>query len=39
MTESVLSEMYGIPVEVANLEGHRVVVARRNGQTLPVSDV
>jgi ABC-type Mn2+/Zn2+ transport system ATPase subunit len=39
MTESVLSDMYGIPVEVANINGHRVVVARRNGQTLPVSDV
>jgi ABC-type Mn2+/Zn2+ transport system ATPase subunit len=39
MSEPVLSEMYRIPVEVANLEGHRVVVARRDGQTLPVSDV
>jgi ABC-type Mn2+/Zn2+ transport system ATPase subunit len=39
MSEAVLSEMYRIPVEVANLEGHRVVVARRDGQTLPASDV
>jgi manganese/zinc/iron transport system ATP- binding protein len=39
MSELVLSEMYRIPVEVANLDGHRVVVARRDGQTLPVSDV
>jgi manganese/zinc/iron transport system ATP- binding protein len=39
MSESVLSDMYRIPVEVANINGHRVVVARRNGQTLPVSDV
>jgi ABC-type Mn2+/Zn2+ transport system ATPase subunit len=39
MSEPVLSEMYRIPVEVANINGHRVVVARRDGQTLPVSDV
>jgi manganese/zinc/iron transport system ATP- binding protein len=39
MSEAVLSEMYRIPVEVANLEGHRVVVARRDGQTLPASNV
>ena len=31
MTESVLSEMYRIPVDVDNLNGHRVVVARRDG--------
>jgi ABC-type Mn2+/Zn2+ transport system ATPase subunit len=34
MTEPVLSEMYRIPVDVDNLNGHRVVVARRDGQTL-----
>ncbi|HMI56185.1 MAG TPA: metal ABC transporter ATP-binding protein [Gemmatimonadaceae bacterium] len=39
MTVQVLSEMYRIPVDVDNLNGHRVVVARRGGQTLPVSDV
>jgi ABC-type Mn2+/Zn2+ transport system ATPase subunit len=31
MTESTLSTMYGIPVEVDSLNGHRVVVARREG--------
>jgi ABC-type Mn2+/Zn2+ transport system ATPase subunit len=39
MNESVLSDMYKIPVEVANINGHRVVVARRDGQNLPISDV
>jgi ABC-type Mn2+/Zn2+ transport system ATPase subunit len=39
MTESVLSDMYRIPVEVANLNGHRIVVARRDGQIVPVADV
>jgi ABC-type Mn2+/Zn2+ transport system ATPase subunit len=39
MSMAVLSDMYGIPVEVDNVNGHRVVVARRGGQTLPVSDV
>ena len=29
MTEGVLSEMYGIPVEVDSFEGHRIVLARR----------
>src|SRR3954470_1815006 len=29
MTEPVLSEMYGIPVEVDSFEGHRIVLARR----------
>lgn len=29
MNETVLSEMYGIPVEVSAFEGHRVVIARR----------
>jgi ABC-type cobalamin/Fe3+-siderophores transport system ATPase subunit len=39
MSESVLSDMYRIAVDVENVNGHRVVVARRDGQTLPVSDV
>jgi manganese/zinc/iron transport system ATP- binding protein len=29
MTEPVLSEMYGIPVEVDSFDGHRIVLARR----------
>ncbi|HET6765182.1 MAG TPA: metal ABC transporter ATP-binding protein [Longimicrobiaceae bacterium] len=29
MTEGVLSEMYGIPVDVDSFNGHRIVVARR----------
>ncbi len=29
MTEQALSQMYGIPVEVNSVEGHRIVVARR----------
>jgi len=29
MTEHALSQMYGIPVEVNSVEGHRIVVARR----------
>jgi len=29
MTEPVLSDMYGIPVEVDSFEGHRIVLARR----------
>jgi ABC-type Mn2+/Zn2+ transport system ATPase subunit len=29
MTERTLTEMYGIPVEVDELHGHRIVVARR----------
>jgi ABC-type cobalamin/Fe3+-siderophores transport system ATPase subunit len=33
MTQSVLTDMYGIPVEVDSLHGHRVVVARRGGIT------
>ncbi len=33
MTQSVLSGMYGIPVEVDNFNGHRIVVARRDGIT------
>jgi ABC-type cobalamin/Fe3+-siderophores transport system ATPase subunit len=33
VTQSVLSDMYGIPVEVDSFDGHRVVVARRGGIT------
>jgi ABC-type Mn2+/Zn2+ transport system ATPase subunit len=33
MTQAVLSDMYGIPVEVDSFGGHRVVVARRGGIT------
>jgi ABC-type cobalamin/Fe3+-siderophores transport system ATPase subunit len=29
MTERTLSDMYRIPVEVHNMDGHRTVVARR----------
>jgi ABC-type cobalamin/Fe3+-siderophores transport system ATPase subunit len=29
LTEETLSEMYGIPVDVDNVNGHRIVVARR----------
>jgi ABC-type Mn2+/Zn2+ transport system ATPase subunit len=31
MTQPVLSAMYGIPVEVDSFNGHRIVVARRDG--------
>lgn len=31
MTEETLSKMYGIPVEVDEVHGHRIVVARRGG--------
>jgi len=31
MTVPVLSEMYGIPVEVDSFDGHRIVLARRSG--------
>jgi len=31
MTVPVLSEMYGIPVEVDSFNGHRIVLARRFG--------
>ena len=31
MTQAVLSSMYGIPVDVDNFNGHRIVVARREG--------
>lgn len=33
MTQSVLSDMYGIPVDVDSFNGHRIVVARRDGIT------
>lgn len=33
MTQPVLSAMYGIPVEVNSFDGHRIVVARREGIT------
>ncbi|MDB4892180.1 MAG: hypothetical protein JWL61_4035 [Gemmatimonadetes bacterium] len=32
MTEETLTQMYGIPVDVDEMHGHRIVVARRNGQ-------
>jgi ABC-type Mn2+/Zn2+ transport system ATPase subunit len=31
MNEETLSAMYGIPVDVESVNGHRIVVARRNG--------
>jgi ABC-type Mn2+/Zn2+ transport system ATPase subunit len=31
MTNAVLSDMYGIPVDVDSFNGHRIVVARRDG--------
>ncbi len=31
MSSSVLSDMYGIPVDVDSINGHRIVVARRDG--------
>jgi ABC-type cobalamin/Fe3+-siderophores transport system ATPase subunit len=31
MSERTLSEMYGIPVEVDSLNGHRIVLARADG--------
>ncbi|HEU4747852.1 MAG TPA: metal ABC transporter ATP-binding protein [Gemmatimonadaceae bacterium] len=33
MTQPVLSAMYGIPVEVDSFNGHRIVVAKREGIT------
>lgn len=33
MTQSVLTDMYGIPVDVDSFNGHRIVVARREGIT------
>lgn len=33
MTEQTLTDMYGIAVDVDEMHGHRIVVARRNGQT------
>ena len=36
MTEETLTQMYGIPVEVDEMEGHRIVVARRQGNGIGV---
>lgn len=36
MTEQSLSSMYGLPVDVCSFEGHRMVLARRQGA--PASD-
>ena len=30
MTEQTLTQMYGIPVDVDEMHGHRIVVARRD---------
>ena len=38
MTEQTLTEMYRLPVEVDSFNGHRIVVARRDG-AVPDSDV
>lgn len=37
MSSSVLSDMYGIPVDVNSVSGHRVVVARRDARLLDVA--
>ncbi|HET7457423.1 MAG TPA: metal ABC transporter ATP-binding protein [Gemmatimonadaceae bacterium] len=37
MSEATLSAMYGIPVEVDSLNGHRIVVARRDGVAAPAA--
>jgi ABC-type cobalamin/Fe3+-siderophores transport system ATPase subunit len=39
MTEEVLSDMYGIPVDVDTFNGHRIVVARRHEASGVMSDV
>ena len=39
MSSSVLSGMYGIPVDVDSVNGHRIVVARRDGQLVESRDV
>ena len=42
MTESTLTQMYGIPVDVDEMHGHRIVVARReapNGSSPGAVDV
>jgi ABC-type Mn2+/Zn2+ transport system ATPase subunit len=36
MNEQVLSGMYGIPVDVDRVDGHRIVVARRHGEKLSI---
>ncbi|MBA3339802.1 MAG: metal ABC transporter ATP-binding protein [Gemmatimonadaceae bacterium] len=35
MTEATLTQMYGIPVDVEEMRGHRIVVARRAGEPVP----
>jgi ABC-type enterochelin transport system ATPase subunit len=35
MSETVLSAMYGIPVDVDSFNGHRIVVARRTAGEAP----
>ena len=35
LTESALSGLYGIPVEVSSFSGHRIVLARRTGGDTP----
>jgi manganese/zinc/iron transport system ATP- binding protein len=37
MSSSVLSDMYGIPVDVDSVNGHRIVVARRDGDMVDVA--
>lgn len=37
MTEETLTRMYGIPVDVDEMHGHRIVVARR-GTAVPVAE-
>jgi ABC-type cobalamin/Fe3+-siderophores transport system ATPase subunit len=32
MTEETLTQMYGIPVDVDEMHGHRIVVARRSAE-------
>jgi ABC-type enterochelin transport system ATPase subunit len=37
MTEETLTQMYGIPVDVDEMHGHRIVVARRTApEGMPV---
>ena len=37
MTEQTLTDMYGIPVDVDEMHGHRIVVARRSDEALNVA--
>lgn len=39
MTQSVLSDIYGIPVDVDSFNGHRIVVARRDARPGPPMNV